>query len=215
MECRYKKLILISLFILLYVCKIPLNIMGSRLTTSTTSLEQLAEQGIVLAKDNVNKYNKSGYKNGLWIEDNEICIKIINYLSDKKNGMEMIFYKYKSSLKLSSMLRYSNGELRSITIIDEKSGLISGLVDNITTNDESINYPIDWNPGCNFPYIGYSTYFNSTDGRIYAEGYEVFGEDWEMDCERVGEWKIYDKEGNYVVKNYGGLGINKSSTCTP
>ncbi len=209
MKYMGKKILLKYIFILLFGCQISENIMGSRLTTFTTSLEMLANIGIVLIADNVNKYNENGYKNGLWIEDNEICIKIVNYLSDKKNGMEMIYYIYKDSLKLSYTLRYSNGELRSITMIDEKSGLISGLVDNITANDESINYPIDWTPGFKFPYIGYSTYFNSTDGRINAEGYEIFGEDWEIDCERVGEWKIYDKQGNFVVKNYGGLGINK------
>lgn len=200
-----KKTLLIYVFIFLIECQISTNIIGARLSIFSSSLEKLASIGVFLASDRINEYDEHGFRNGMWIEENDFNVMIVNYISDKRNGMEMIYDKYKNSLKLSYILRYSIGELKSITMIDEKSGLISGFVDNIEANDESINYPVNWESGFKFPYIGYSTYYNPIDGRIESEGYEIFGEDWEMDCERVGEWKIYDEYGNYIVKDYGGL----------
>ncbi len=104
--------------------------------------------------------------------------------------------------------------MQSILIFHD-NGIPIGFITDLKRNDWSKNYPTDWEPGHEFPYIGYSKDFDEKTGALIAEGYEIFGEDWEMVCERVGEWKIYDKQGNFVVKNYGGLGINKESNICP
>lgn len=171
------------------------------------TLEDLASIGICIKIEDINNNDENGHRSGLWVEDNGHYIIITNYLDGKKNGIQQIFCRYSKVLKPSYIISHIDNMMRSIILFDETTGLTSVFVDNIKTNDESINYPVDWLSGNSFPYIGYSRYYNPSNGQLESEGYEVFGRDWEINCERVGQWKIYNKDGTFSVNDYGGYGV--------
>ena len=169
------------------------------------TIEDLASIGISINMEDINK-NVDGHRSGLWVEDNGHYVIITNYMNGQKNGFEQIFSRYKNKIRASYLIGYSDNGMRSIILFDEKTGLISLFVDNIETNDDSINYPVNWAIGHSFPFIGYSHYYNPSNGQLESEGYEVFGNDWEINCERVGQWKIYNKDGTFSINDYGGYG---------
>ena len=52
-----------------------------------------------------------------------------------------------------------------------------------------------------FKFLGFCKDFDD-NGRIEAEGITVFGDEWEIDFENVGKWKIYDENGSFIIKDY-------------
>ena len=199
----------ISLFLVVFTssiyCKASENFYEEDIMVNQETIEDLGTIGININLEDINK-DVDGSRSGVWIEDDGHYITITNYLNGQKNGFEQILCRYRKIIKPSYLIEYFDNEMRSLILFDEKSGLISGYVDKIEINDDSINYPADWIPGHSFPYIGYSRYYNPFNGQLESEGYEVFGKDWEINCERVGQWKIYEKDGTFSINDYGGYG---------
>lgn len=174
-------------------------------TDLKSTLEQLP---INIDTRHINILDSSGKKNGLWIEENEYYILLTYYVADVKNGLEQIYIKRQCKAILHQIIDYRNGNMQSILIF-HSNGMPISFISDLKNNDWTENYPTNWIAGQKFPYIGYTKDFDEKTGAIIAEGFMIFGDDWEIDCERVGEWKIYDHQGNFVVENYGGLGIKK------
>lgn len=169
------------------------------------TIDKLTEIGINLIDNEVNNYGKDGKKHGIWVNDNNYCIKMTSYNNGEKDGIQSIYCRHKGTIILAYLIMYSRNRMKSIVSFDEGTGLILGIIDDIEQNDESINYPKDWEPGFKFPYVGYSREYNSKNGQLVAEGKIILGEDWEIDCEPIGEWIIYSSDGAREYKNYGGV----------
>lgn len=52
-----------------------------------------------------------------------------------------------------------------------------------------------------FPYQSYDYQFYP-NGNIEAQGWRVFGEDFEIDDEEIGIWKYYTPEGKEKIVDY-------------
>ncbi|MDE6379591.1 MAG: hypothetical protein K2L11_03890 [Muribaculaceae bacterium] len=166
--------------------------------------EELANIGTILDINNLNKLNETGEKIGLWLESDGSFIYITSYTSGKKNGIEKIFHKNDRKVKLYGISIYSSNELKSYILFHD-NGMPVGVVYDITAIDSLVCYPENWSEGHIFPYLGYCQDFNEKNGNLMAEGYMIFGEDMELDCERVGLWNIYSQDGSINIKDYGGF----------
>lgn len=162
---------------------------------SHSYLGRLKSLGINISPQNINSYNDSNKKHGLWIIENDTYIYLTTYNNGRKDGVESIYYKYKKNktLELNYTLTYNQGVLTNAIMYDK--GKVYSIIEKVGSND---NYQAT---DTFFKYYGFCKDYD-VDGKIEAEGPMVFGEEWEIDFKNVGKWKIYDKNGSFIIKDY-------------
>ena len=158
------------------------------------TLLELSKHGHNLPLEHINKYDASGNKHGIWIDENESFIYMTSYKNGQKDGIETIYYKLGKRTVISYIIYYTDGFSKHIITYSE-NGNVLYTIENFELND---SYP-EFKES--FPYIGYTkNYYPS--GKIQSEGYTLYGSDWEIDFEDIGNWKFYDENGNCIEKEY-------------
>lgn len=154
-------------------------------------IKRLSVIGFYIDPKIINMTNSDYQKFGLWLYGDEDFIFLTTYNKGEKDGVELIFNNKPNPIRLEYLIIYKDSFMTDVVSFD--NGLITATTQNIRINDE---YPEFYKV---FPYIGYDRYYNN--GKINAEGNVIMGEEWEIDFEYIGEWKIYDDDGNYTIRN--------------
>lgn len=165
--------------------KVPVNPFGIE-----NMIKKLAVIGFYIDPKIINLTDSDYQKFGLWLYENDDYIFMTTYNNGEKDGVELIFNSKANPIRLHYLIIYKDSFMTDVISFD--NGLINGTTQNIRINDE---YP-EFDKV--FPYVGYDRYYKN--GKIEAEGNIILGEEWEIDCENIGEWKIYDDNGNYTTK---------------
>lgn len=167
------------------------------------TLDKLNTIGVLPDCERFNIVNENREKHGIWLVENPSAIMLTNYINGMKDGIEMTFDQSKQPIRLQYLVEYTNDSICSIISFDVKTGLPTGISVYIRENKNPIIYPEKDNPDYTLPFLFYSKYYNGNSGRIESEGYELMGNEWEIDNWLVGNWKFYDKDGGFQIKDYG------------
>lgn len=159
----------------------------------------------------INKTDSLCRRTGLWVEyleDKEGFIYSIRetyYKEGKRNGTIKEFGISRTNPNLLSLQRLAYYK-------DDKPYLFEYLIDPDTGYWEmtKVNDNVDFRytpknyvePGI-FTYQCYTREYDKY-GVLRREGWLVFEDDGELDSTEVGDWKIYDENGDYTIKNYDG-----------
>lgn len=141
----------------------------------------------------INQLDSLGNKSGIWVEDD-----LIKYYTDGKfNGPILDFEKNKedSFLHIKGGVQYRNGIPTGPYIYFHPNGIIGFLIVKFLPNTDFVGVQKFYTPDSNFPYQAYCYDFYP-NGNLKAKGWEIFGEDFEIDSERVGVWQYYDLDSN-------------------
>ena len=158
-----------------------------------SATQRLKNVGVHVLVSHINKYDSQGLKHGLWITDNEAFIIMTPYVNGAVDGCEMVFNSKPEPIRLHLMITYEKDELKSVIFFDD-DGMISGIIDSIRPNRE---YPEHYD---DFKYSGNNKSYK--DGRLEMSGLILLGEEWERDCEYIGQWKIYNDDGSITLKHF-------------
>lgn len=164
------------------------------------NLAKIKDLGINIAVYPINQYNAKGNKQGVWIEDNDVYIKVSNFNNGLKVGCEFIYDSHKTPAHIYYAFTYKDNIIQSAIIYDDNGQMIAVLGEFKDINNFD-NFHIDYQLRKIFSYISYSQEFDN-NGKIQAEGYLLLGKDWEIDAERIGDWKLYAPDGSFIIKNY-------------
>lgn len=153
-------------------------------------IKKLSAVGFYIDPKIINKTDSNDQKNGLWLYENEVCIFLTTYRKGMKDGVEIVFNNRLNPITLENLIIYKDSLMTDIITFDR--GMVLGTTQNIRINED---YPEFKKL---FPFVGHDRYYE--DGRIEYEGELLMGEEWEIDVEEIGEWKVYDEEGNYTFE---------------
>ena len=156
-----------------------------------STAQKLNRIGITIP-DQINRYDLHGRKQGLWIDDDAPFIIMTPYVNGAVDGCEMVFNSKPEPIRLRLMITYEKDELKSVIFFDH--GMVSCIIDSIRPNHE---YPEHYN---DFKYSGNNKSYK--DGRLEMSGLILLGEEWERDCEYIGQWKIYNDDGSITLKHF-------------
>ena len=170
---------------------------------SEETLDKLNQIGLIINPENINNFNSYGKKNGIWLEEKQSSIFISSYISGQKDGTELIFDRSAIPVRLECLLVYANDSIRTIISFDPKTGLPTGVSQFIRDNNNPIIYPDTTTSDYILPYLFYSKYYDRNLGKVISEGYELLGDDWEIDNWMIGKWKFYDEDGAIEIRDYG------------
>lgn len=162
------------------------------------TLDRLKEIGVVIPLTDVNKLDNNK-KNGIWITETEYRIHVEYYKNGIRDGVDIWYDNLKTPIKIICISSYSQDALNEIINFDD-DGMLSYIIQDIGINYKFSEYRKF------FKYIGYLKSYEK--GRLQSEGYLIFDENWEIDCEEIGEWKIYNGEGNCTIENRWPEGYN-------
>ncbi|MBQ9476517.1 MAG: hypothetical protein IJU63_01870 [Bacteroidales bacterium] len=149
-------------------------------------------------RPDVNQYNASGEKDGLWIERTKTHTWYDTYKDGKREGLG--FYTNQENEIAGFATSHDNQPIG--TFVDCDRGRISFIVFDCGKN--TLYSITDINGKLYFPdYKGYFISF-SPEGKIESEGILVWNKEdsLEIDSIEYGEWKYYDKSGNVTVKQF-------------
>lgn len=192
-----KKMFAILLLSILFLSAFPFHSKADECHKS--AINKLKEIGVELKENHINHFNKDNLKHGIWLDVDEYHIRVINYLNGEKHGAEMIYSNSLNPITLSYIFLYENGVMNTNISFDR--GRIVSIIEDFKRNTDFKDHPTIYVKEFKFPFQGFVREFKDT-GEIEAEGYMVFGEDFEIDCERVGKWKLYNPDGTFVIKDY-------------
>jgi len=145
-----------------------------------------------------NKYDINHRKTGIWICSSNDVFTISLYADGEKDGSELIYTKQNNEYYLWYIENYCKGNLKNwLWFIDaEKYYIIDSInVNNSLIKDQKIWIDLDT------LYESYIRYYEK--GRLKEEGWTIYPEDFELDSEDVGMWKIYDDKGNVYFEERG------------
>lgn len=194
-------IILVLAITILFTCALVCNPSPkfNKTDEGNNTLMKLKDIGISPSEVNINNLNSNGKKNGMWIEETEEYIIIQYYNNGIKDGLELWYDNKSNPIKINCIINYNHNDFYEIIDFDD-NGLVLGLTQNIRINNK---YPKAKHL---YKYVGHHKSYKN--GKITAEGDLIFDEEWEIDCVRIGEWKIYDEEGNYKIVNNWPFGNN-------
>lgn len=147
--------------------------------------------------DAANLYDWMGRRMGFWADTlNSEQILITDYRIGRRNGLQWIRPVDGQQHPNDFEIRFfQNDSLKDFIIGINNGGEYYSYLGVKSIADFEA-------PDSNYVYQGYRTSYSKTGMRM-NEGYEIFGEDRNEFCQRVGVWKIYDTAGNLSIVNYG------------
>lgn len=163
------------------------------------TLNKLREIDVDIPLTDVNKLDNNGKKNGIWITETEYRIYVGYYKNGMRDGVDIWYDNLTTPIKIMCISSYSHDVLREIINFDD-DGTLSYMIQDIGLNDKFSEFRKF------FKYLGHLKLYEN--GRLQSEGYIIFDEDWEIDCEEIGDWKIYDGKGNFTIENKWPVGYN-------
>lgn len=153
-------------------------------------IKKLSAVGFYIDPKIINKTDSNDQKNGLWLYENEGCIFLTTYRKDMKDGVEIVFGKRRNPISLDFLIIYRDSLMTDVIMFN--NGKVEATTQNIRINEDYPEFKKI------FPFVGHDRSYE--DGRIEYEGELLMGEEWEIDVEEIGEWKVYDEEGNYTFE---------------
>ena len=131
------------------------------------TLLELSKHGHNLPLEHINKYDASGNKHGIWIDENESFIYMTSYKNGQKDGIETIYYKLGKRTVLCYIIYYTDGFSKHIITYSE-NGNVSYTIENFELNDIYPEFKES------FPYIGYTkNYYPSVNYMTKIEKYRT------------------------------------------
>lgn len=159
-----------------------------------------SEQNVEIVEDAAPKYNQfdeNGLKTGIWLDTNSHYTYIKSYLNGHRNGIELVLTNPERADILNEAL-----------LINYRNDSISDLIVEIRNNQLSLTIT-GIKPNTNFQpanklltYEGYMTSYDE-NGAIKSRGFLIFGEIFQIDCDEVGIWTYYKRDGTVRTVDYG------------
>lgn len=138
---------------------------------------------------------------------NRIAVWSENLVSSYKDGiidgfaMSFSDIDYNNKTYISSLGFYKNGVPKGSDLYFHPNGVVSILRINIEPNKDFIGAQKSYTKESIFPFQAYRYDFYD-NGQLRCEGWEIIGEDTQIDSEKVGVWKYYDQNGNYEIVDF-------------
>lgn len=143
--------------------------------------------------DKINKLNKNGHKEGLWVENYNSITNELYYKDGQKSG---VFKSYTKKGKLSAIGEYTNGKITGTWYHFGDYGHLMSIQKDFRINNNTVI--LDSGKRYVYPYKCYTINYYP-NGVVEAEGFLLWEEDPEMDTAReYGEWKYYDETGKLI-----------------
>lgn len=151
------------------------------------------------------------------------CVKSYIKLDSLGNRLAVwsgynVVYVYRDGVLDGPVVSYSDSRVDGTTYVDcliyfakntpkgsdiyfHPNGVVSILRINILPNTNFIGVQKIYDKDFIFPYQAYRYDFYD-NGQLYGEGWEIIGEQIEIDNEKVGVWKFYDENGNCELVDF-------------
>lgn len=149
----------------------------------------------------VNQTDSLGNKEGVWISRYG-HILFFNH-GDLSSSCVLIDQRNDDQPYIKFISNYADSKPLGSFVSFHPNGVISELIINISPNTDFLTHPKDsTDVTYALLYQSYNYEFNE-QGILIAEGWMVFGEDIEIDFEKVGKWKYYELNGQIKIIDYG------------
>lgn len=148
-----------------------------------------------------------GSRVAVWSDRNMVNI----YNNGVLDGPSVSFSMGSNNCKpyVDSILFFSDGSSSGSEVFFHSNGVIAIIRTKINPNTDFVGAQKEYDKGYVFPYQSYVYEFDDK-GRLYCEGWEIIGEDTEIDSEKVGVWKYYNPDGLFEVVDFSKDEVDES-----
>ncbi len=126
------------------------------------------------------------------------------------DGPDLSFSRkiYDDRTYVAALSFFKDGKYKGSQIFFHPNGVVSILRINIEPNKDFIGAQKVYTKESIFPYQAYRYEFYD-NGKLFCEGWEIIGEQTEIDDEKVGVWKYYDENGNCELVDFSNDDIDE------
>ncbi len=166
----------------------------------------IGQSDFIIPDSCVNRYDPDGKDTGIWIEKAKQGYFVSYFKAGKVHGVDSGYTGGRTGTEGSFFkfydVYYDNGLICGPFVMYHENGVMAIYISDISRLEDGERYDTRYSDDTCFIYKGYEVDYDEC-GRIKAEGLCIFGKDYFIDSEPVGDWKEYNGDGTYTIVNKG------------